>query len=131
MPFRVNRAMLGLAASLVLATAAWSQPSNLIALHDALHLGADQEPGWNAYAASVATPPGTRQRRRAAAMLFPTLTAPRRIDLVEAEMREDLLELHREAEALKTFYAVLTPAQQKIFDAKTLPAPRDRDDSDR
>jgi hypothetical protein len=63
-------------------------------------------------------------------MLFPTLTAPRRIDLVEAEMQQDLADLHRQAQALKAFYAILTPPQQRTFDTKTLPPPSGRDGDD-
>ena len=107
--------------ALALAGAANAQPPNLNALHDALHLTPAQEPAWTAYKAAVAPPADAQQRRRSAATLFPTLTAPRRIDLVEAEMQRDLDDLHRESQALKTFYATLTAAQQKIFDTKTLP----------
>jgi hypothetical protein len=34
---------------------------------------------------------------------------------------QDLADLRRQSLALKTFYAALTPAQQRIFDTKTLP----------
>ena len=119
---------LGLCAGLGFASAAWSQPPNLAALHDALHLNAGQEAAWSVYKASAAPSAEARWRRRAAAMLLPTLSAPRRIDLVEAEMREDLADLHRQAEALKAFYAALSPDQQRTFDAKTLPPRSDRDD---
>jgi hypothetical protein len=61
-------------------------------------------------------------------MLFPTLTAPRRIDLVEAEMQQDLADVHRQSEALKAFYATLTPDQQRIFDIQTLPSESSDDD---
>jgi hypothetical protein len=121
----------GLCAALAFATAAYGQqPLNLAALHDALHLSANQENGWSAYKASVSASPQARQRRRAAAMLFPTLTAPRRIDLVEAEMQQDLADLHRQAEALKAFYTTLTPEQQRTFDSKTLPQPQSRREDD-
>ena len=125
MLFRKPLIGLALCASLALAGAAQAQPPNLTALHDALHLSAAQEAAWSAYKQSVAAPEGAQQRRRAAAMLFPTLTAPRRIDLVEAEMQQDLADLHRQAQALKTFYAALNPDQQRVFDNQTLPPPQD------
>ena len=121
---------LGLCVGLSFASAAWAQGPNLTALHDALHLAAGQEAAWSAYKASVAPPAQAQQRRRAAAMLFPTLTAPRRIDLVEAEMQQDLADLHRQAEALKVFYATLSPAQQRTFDTQTLPPPPQRDNGE-
>ena len=131
MPLRKRLIGLGLCAGLAFASTASGQAPNLTALHDALHLSASQEGAWSTYKASVSPPTQAQQRRRAAAMLFPTLTAPRRIDLVEAEMRQDLAELHRQAEALKTFYATLSPAQQRTFDTQTLPSPQDRDDGER
>ncbi len=90
-------------------------------LHDALHLSAAQEPAWASYRAAAPSPGVTERRRRAAAALFPTLESPRRIDLVEAEMRQELLELQRQSQALKGLYAVLSADQQRVFDERTLP----------
>ena len=118
---RIFPAGLGIVVALTLAASANAQPPNLKALHDALHLTAAQEPAWSAYKATVTPPADAQQRRRAAAQLFPTLSAPRRIDLVEAEMQQDLDDLHRQSTALKAFYATLTPQQQHTFDTQTLP----------
>jgi hypothetical protein len=117
---------LGLCAVLAGATGAHAQPPNLSGLHDALHLSAAQEAGWSVYKTSVSAPAQAQQRRRSAALLFPTLTAPRRIDLIEAEMQQDLADIHRQAQALKAFYGTLNPDQQRVFDAQTLPPPQDR-----
>jgi hypothetical protein len=130
MSFRTISMNIALVAGLALAGAAQAQTTNLKALHDALHLTADQEPAWNDYKATATASPQAQQRRRSAAQLFPTLTAPRRMDLVEAAMQQDLAELHRQGEALKSFYARLSPAQQRTFDAQTLPPPSSRDDED-
>ena len=129
MPFRKRLIGFGLFAGLAVAAAAAQaqQPPNLNALHDALHLRIGQESAWAAYKASVAPSPQAQQRRRAAAMLFPTITAPRRIDLVQAEMQRDLEDFRRQADALKAFYATLSPEQQRVFDTQTLPPPSDRD----
>jgi hypothetical protein len=127
MSFRTFSRAVGLIAGLAAAGAAHGQEPNLKALHDALHLSADQEAAWSDYKSAATPTPQAQQRRRAAARLFPTLTAPRRIDLVEAEMQEDLADLHRQGEALKRFYARLSPAQQRTFDAQTLPPPQSRD----
>jgi hypothetical protein len=128
MLFRKRLIGFGLFTGLAFAAAAQAQQApNLNTLHDALHLKAGQESAWATYKASVAPSPQAQQRRRAAAMLFPTITAPRRIDLVQAEMQQDLADFHRQAEALKTFYATLSPEQQRVFDTQTLPSPSDRD----
>jgi hypothetical protein len=128
MSHRIASVSAALFAGLLLAGAAQAQTPNLKALHDALHLSADQEPAWNDYKAAATPSTQAQQRRRSAAQLFPTLTAPRRIDLVEAEMQQDLADLHRQGEALKRFYAGLSPAQQRTFDAQTLPQPGREDE---
>ena len=69
----------------------------------------------------VSAPNQAQDRRRAAQRLFPTINAVQRMDLVEAEMKQDLLDLDRQAQALKAFYATLSPEQQRVFDKRTLP----------
>jgi hypothetical protein len=130
MSFRSVSLILALVAGLALGAPAQAQTTNLRALHDALHLTPDEEPAWNDYQAVASPSAQAQQRRHSAAQLFPGLTAPRRIDLVEAEMQQDLADLHRQGEALKRFYARLSPAQQRTFDAQTLPPPPSRDDED-
>jgi hypothetical protein len=119
---------LGLCAGLAFATAAQSQSSSITALHNALHLTAGQESAWTTYRASIAAPADAQQRRSAAEALFPTISAPRRLDLMTAEMQRELADLLHQAQALEVFYATLTPSQQHIFDTQTLPPPSDRDD---
>ena len=58
--------------------------------------------------------------------MFAQIDAPHRMDLVEAEMRQELVDLQHQAQALKAFYARLSPQQQRIFDAKTLPPAGDQ-----
>jgi hypothetical protein len=120
--------LIGLGLAVGLATGAQAQTAGLTALHDALRLTPTQETAWSAYKAAMPQPAQARARHHAAAMLFPTLPAPRRIDLVEAEMRQDLADLHREGDALKAFYATLTTDQQRIFDAQTLPSSSEDED---
>jgi hypothetical protein len=93
----------------------------LSSLHQALRLDPSQEKAWQAYRAEASIPTVAQDRRRAAAELFPTLTAPQRMDLVEAEMRQELTDLRRQSVALKAFYSTLTAEQRRIFDAQTLP----------
>jgi hypothetical protein len=50
-----------------------------------------------------------------------SLRAPQRFDLSIQMMRSDLEATERRANALKAFYATLSPDQQAIFDRETLP----------
>jgi hypothetical protein len=102
--------------------AAQAQTSNLQALHDALHLNAGQEPAWQAF--KTASQPNADQaaRARAAQAMLPHLTSPQRVDLSIAAMQADLDTLKTRGAALKSFYAMLSPGQQQIFDRQTKPA---------
>jgi hypothetical protein len=95
------------------------------ALHQALRLSPAQETAWQLYRSAADVPDQAQQRRSAAAGLFRTLDAPHRMDLVEAEMRQELADLQRQSQALKAFYAALNPDQQRLFDTRTLPLPND------
>ncbi len=107
--------------------AAQPDPAQQIeALHRALNLTPLQESAWRVYRATADAPNTAQQRRSAAAAMFAQIDAPRRMDLVEAEMRQELADLQRQSQALKAFYARLSPQQQRIFDAKTLPPAGDQ-----
>lgn len=101
--------------------AAYAQSFDLSQLRSALHLRLDQEAAWSAYAAAVAPDPDAASRRQSAAMLAATLTTPRRVDLLEAEMDADIRDAKRKGEAVKTFYRALDPVQQRTFDSLTAP----------
>jgi hypothetical protein len=90
-------------------------------LHQALHLSAAQEGAWQLYRSAADVPDKAQARRQQASTMFRTLDAPHRMDLVEAEMRQELADLERQSRALKAFYATLTPDQQRTFDTRTLP----------
>ena len=112
----------GLAALAFLTTTlpANAQTPDLSSLHDALHLTTAQEDGWRSYRAAITPNSSTEARRRSAAMMMNTLTTPRRIDLINAEMQEDFAAMQRQGQAVKAFYATLTPDQQRTFDRQTL-----------
>jgi hypothetical protein len=95
--------------------------SQIEQLHQALHLSAAQEGAWQLYRSAADVPDKAQARRQQASTMFRTLDAPHRMDLVEAEMRQELADLDRQSHALKAFYGTLTPDQQRIFDARTLP----------
>ena len=77
-----------------------------------------QESAWQTFAASMQPPArtGTRMTRED----FAKLTTPERIDQMRAHRAERQAAMDQRAEATKTFYAALTPDQQKVFDANTM-----------
>ncbi|WEF32516.1 Spy/CpxP family protein refolding chaperone [Pseudoduganella chitinolytica] len=86
-------------------------------LHDALKLTETQETAWNTYIAAIKpqTPTGRPDR-----VDFNSLPAPERMEKRLALLRERLAKQEARLAALKTFYAVLTPEQQKTFDQATV-----------
>jgi len=119
----------GVLACLSVAGAAAAAPTSPDELHSTLHLTPTQEPAWRAYQAAISPDPAARTRQQATQMLLPTLTTPRRIDLLNAEMDADLAAMRRQGEAVKAFYATLTPMQQQAFDAATAPSADDTQSS--
>ena len=93
----------------------------LIRLHDDLRLSPAQEPAWHDYLMAIAPDPQVEARHRATQELLPMVPTPRRIALLEATMQQDDLDFRRQSEAVKVFYAKLTPDQQKTFDRDTAP----------
>jgi hypothetical protein len=117
--FVLTAAMAGTA----LADQAPGQPpvtADLIRLHDDLRLSDDQEGAWRAYTLAIAPSPDALARHRATTELLPLVPTPRRLALIEATMLQDSLDFKRQSVAVNTFYAKLTPDQQKVFDRDTL-----------
>jgi len=103
---------------------AQQRPADSSGLHDALRLSPGQEDAWRTYQAAIAPDPQVQQRHRAADMLLPQLPTPRRVALIEATAQADAADLHRQGEAVKAFYATLSPDQQRTFDRMTADAAR-------
>jgi hypothetical protein len=87
----------------------------MAALKDQLKLSAAQEPAWTAFTAAMQ--PGERTARLDRKDMD-KLTTPERIDRMRALRAQHAAEADRRGEATKTFYAALTPEQQKTFDAQ-------------
>lgn len=87
----------------------------LAKLHDALKLTAAQEAAWTAFAAAMTPAAGTHavHADRAAIAAMP---APERLEKRLAMAKSHVAAMETKLAALKTFYAVLTPEQKKIFD---------------
>jgi protein CpxP len=82
-------------------------------LHAKLKLSEAQEPAWKTFIAastptSMPTPPERKEMDK--------LTTPERMEKMLERSQEHQSKMQQRLTALKTFYAVLTPEQQKIFD---------------
>lgn len=82
-----------------------------------------QEGAWTAYTAAMKPPANMGQRPTAEQRAeFDKLTTPERIDKMQAMRTQRMTEMNaamnQRGEATKTFYAALSPEQQKTFDAE-------------
>lgn len=95
---------------------------HLADLKSKLKIGASQEAAWSAFTAA-SQPPGPPSQGRdpkAARAEFEKMTTPQRLDRMQARQAEHAAMSAKRAEATRTFYAALTPEQQKTFDAESL-----------
>ena len=79
-----------------------------------LKLSPEQEAAWKAFV--VRTEP---QPFKAPAQDWSKMTTPQRLDAQQALHAERSAEMAKRIEATKSFYAQLTPEQQKTFDAQS------------
>jgi hypothetical protein len=82
-----------------------------------LQLRPEQEPALRALIAALQPSPEQMQRRMAERGEAANLTTPQRLDRMQARLAERQARFAQRADAIKRFYAQLTPAQQKAFDA--------------
>lgn len=83
----------------------------------ALQLTDAQQAGWTTYREALKPAPRAERMDRAN---FAKLTTPQRLDHMQQQRAQRNAEADRRAEATKAFYATLSPAQQKTFDAQSL-----------
>ena len=86
-------------------------------LQTALQLTEAQQSDWTSYREALKPALRAKPMDRKS---FAKLTTPERIDHMRELRTERNAQAERRAEATKAFYATLTPAQQKTFDAQTL-----------
>ncbi len=86
-------------------------------LRAALQLRPDQEGALKAFIDSHQPPAGMREMRRERRGEMAAMTTPQRLDAKKARMAEHQARFEQRAAATKRFYAQLSPAQQKAFDA--------------
>ncbi len=88
-----------------------------------LKLTLAQEGAWTAYTTAMQPPVGLQQHPSDAQRAeMDKLTTPERIDKMRAMRAERMTQMNAEMDkrgtATKTFYAALTPEQQKVFDTE-------------
>ncbi|MDM0055114.1 Spy/CpxP family protein refolding chaperone [Variovorax fucosicus] len=95
---------------------------HLAELKTKLKLNASQEGAWSTFTAATQPParPAQRPDRAAARAEFEKMTTPQRLERMQARQAERSARFAQRAEATKTFYAVLTPEQQKTFDTESM-----------
>lgn len=83
-------------------------------LKEALKLTPAQEGAWKEFTASMQPPKAPTQRLDRAE--WDKLTTPQRMEKMQALRSEREAHMNQRLEAVKKFYATLTPEQQKAFD---------------
>ena len=99
--------------------------AHLSELKEKLKLRPDQEAAWNAFAST--TQPGMRRMgadRQAMRGEFEKLNTPQRLDRMLAMSDAHRARMLARSQAIKAFYAQLSPAQQSVFDAEAKFGPR-------
>jgi Spy/CpxP family protein refolding chaperone len=91
---------------------------HLATVHDKLKLTVQQETAWKKFAANK---PMLDKTARPDPAEMQKLNAPQRLEKGIEHMKAMETKMAEHLAALKEFYAVLTPEQQKIFDEQTPP----------
>lgn len=90
----------------------------LAALKQKLQLNPAQEGAWQSF--NAATQPPARPPQRFDRAEFAKLTTPQRLERMQARQAERAERFASRAAATRSFYAALTPEQQKVFDAESM-----------
>ena len=86
-----------------------------------LKLAPEQEAAWSAFVARTAPEPRMMGGKDGAKREdWSKLTTPERLDKMQARHAERAEHMAKRIEATKSFYAALTPEQQKTFDAQSM-----------
>ena len=90
------------------------------ALKEKLKITGAQEGAWTAFTSTMQPPADMHKRRMEMRAEMDKLTTPERIDKMRALRSQRDAEMDKRANATKTFYATLSPEQQKVFDAQRM-----------
>jgi periplasmic protein CpxP/Spy len=97
------------------------------ALKEKLKLTAAQEGAWTSFTTSMKPPADMGKHRMEMRGEMEKLSTPERIDKMRAMRSMRDAEMDKRADAVKTFYAVLTPEQKKVFDSQRMGGGRGHD----
>lgn len=86
-------------------------------LKQKLNLQPAQEAAWSQFVDSAKADGGQRLDRQALRQEMQQLKTPERLDKMQAMAQQRQAKMQARGEAIKTFYAQLTPEQQNVFDA--------------
>ena len=92
----------------------------LAALKEKLKITAAQEGAWSAFTSTLQPSADLHKRRMEMRAGMDKLTTPERIDKMRALRTQRDAEMDKRADATKSFYAALSPEQQKVFDAQPM-----------
>jgi protein CpxP len=94
---------------------------HLDALKAKLKITTTQEGAWTSFTAAM-QPPAHMEHQRPDQAEMEKLTTPERIDKMRSLRSQHMTEMQaamdKRDDAIKTFYAALTPEQQKVFDTE-------------
>lgn len=94
------------------------------ALKAQLKLTPAQESAWTSYTAAMKPPADLMKQHQADYTELAKLSTPERIDKMKSmrsqHMNDMSAAMDQRGDAIKAFYATLTPAQQKVFDTHTM-----------
>jgi hypothetical protein len=94
----------------------------LAELKQKLRLDASQEGAWNNFTAAQQRPARPAGQARMDRAEFAKLPTPQRLEHMQARQAERSARFAQRIEATRSFYAALSPEQQKTFDAETIHA---------
>jgi protein CpxP len=89
-------------------------------LHALLHIRPDQEAAFQAYQSARPTPL-EMQALRPNPQQLAAMTTPQRLDRINAVLNTQLTVFHRQADAARALYMILSPDQKRTFDQVTGP----------
>ena len=92
----------------------------LSALKEKLKLTPAQEGAWSSFATAQQPAARSPEQARMDRAEFAKLTTPQRLDRMQARQAERSAMFTKRADATRSFYAALTPEQQKTFDAESM-----------
>ncbi|MHB8286178.1 MAG: Spy/CpxP family protein refolding chaperone [Caulobacteraceae bacterium] len=95
-------------------------------MHTLLHIRPDQEAGFRAYEQGLIPPAGIIATMRASRQKALSMTTPQRLDLQAQNIQLSQTIFSHQADAIRKFYAMLSPEQKRTYDQLTLPQTNSR-----